>query len=250
MPEQAPHSPSPDADTQAWNPEAVGTALGATPEPIRDGYRFDIGPDQSLSLELYPAAGVAMLTSFHTRILLSGQDPPQIRGDVVAFSAGDDEDLRLFVTADGVVSLQRKSHAVSDAPRATQSRDKGATHVDHHMQGSEPVEVSESPQSQSEEPAERVDLVGRIVTQPRYKHTKRKRLVGEFPLEIETDDGETITMAIVVFSEQASKLRDGLVGASDDVRVIGYHHEREVPVDDGTTRIVGEIYAARVFLRE
>lgn len=262
---------TPDIENQdAWQPDLLGDALDSTPQEVRDGYRLDVAGG-ALSVEIDGEAGMVQLTTRHAHILLHNMAPPRVRGEVVSFSsASDPDELQVFVTAAGLVAFKANPRMAPEAtglPRAADSLPKRpGTHLDTNTAKSELGEAPMEGDSTAARPAqsegkyaqpekqERVDLVGRIVEQPSYKRTKRKRLVGEFGLEIETDDGETVTKSIVVFSEEAAKLRKALSDVADEdeikARVIGYPKEREVRAVDGSTGTVKEIYAARVFLRE
>lgn len=71
-------------------------------------------------------------------------------------------------------------------------------------------------------------------------------LIARFPLAEHHEDKTTTWHTIVAFNERAQKLQEAGLSHGQEVTIVGYPHAREVPIREGKTKTVQEIYAVVV----
>jgi hypothetical protein len=94
-----------------WNLGALAEALPGAPEASTDlalgaGTRFRLGPEQSVALELFPAAGVVRLSTPDLQIVLARQErPPDIAASGLVFTRDEHGHRALAVSWEGTLTL-------------------------------------------------------------------------------------------------------------------------------------------------
>lgn len=255
--------------SQIWEFDVVAETLGAAVEPSRDvafgaGARFQLAGETAPTLELYPASGVARLTTHAAEVTLFRQSPPGIdpeHGHVCLVNDSDAERLQLMIAKTGEVTLciapAALGHATKDVadPEGAEmllGPDRGIP--GHSSVASGPPEESfsgserqqrEAQLREQESTSARLNLSGRLGRAPSFRTTRNGTLIASFPLAVRDDDGNTTWHTILTFGNRAEKLRDQL-DKGQSVQVIGYQHEREVRTKRGETKLVTEVYATVV----
>jgi len=185
-----------------------------------EGYRLD--GVWGVKVEVFPTAGVTRLTTNDARLVLYGRSEPRMdQGRLVFDSSDHHEDAGITQRQDGtLIGL-----FVREDLEQVQRRATGETRRAEHP---------------------RVEMTGRIGKTPLFHRSRRRTLVGRFPLEIYGERGQTTFRRILIFGERAERLqeevRDGAIGQYTEVDVIGYLHEKQVRGRKGS-RPVQEIYA-------
>jgi hypothetical protein len=246
MTERPSHPPQPEQQLEhAWDPEVIGTLLDAVPEPIRDGHYFIIGNAErdDVRLELYPT-GVARLSTTETEMTCFGLGPPIVSGDQLILRSANPEidQLQLAISASGVVSLLLQHH-LSDVAERPENAVPPSTPPDAHPGDQSPNSALETPRhDDAQQPAtappnpeqkekdERIELVGRIDSVPRFKRSpKQNTFICEFSLVVELEDGSERTEKVVLFGAKAHQVENmvdrAIIQPGNSVRVIGYQRE-------------------------
>jgi Single-strand binding protein family len=241
------------------DPEQLGKALGAPAQPVHD---VAYGDGQCLAvaagrttLEIYPAAGVARVTTQNARVELHRLPGCSTNDGRVVFQRdAEDERLRLVVRGDGKVALQ----PVLRGPEWTQDESSSpTTHTTVIPPSAAVIEphsaTHAAPAVETEEAPARVDLRGRLGRDPWFRRPEEddQVLIGGFPLAInDAQGGKTTWHKVVVFGEHADALSasaaDGKIRKGNLVDVAGVVQERKEPRRDGGTTTIREIHATTV----
>lgn len=260
-----------------WGRAAIAEVLDTAPHHIHDiawgdGSSYLVGheSEQPTRLDLYPAAGVARLTTGDAQITLFRQSSPSLYTDHLRFEhQGADERQQLILTRQGRLRLDvapsvddasfldhRPSPSVGDEPlQNIQNDPHGAddgieilpaieTPVTGHSRGQSVV--AEDPSGKTER--ERVTLSGRLGQAPSFRTTRTGKLIATFPVAVRDEAGATTWHTVLAFDARAEKLRNGFA-KGQAVDIIGYRHQREKQTKAGDTRLVEEIYATVITLR-
>ncbi|TAK28806.1 MAG: single-stranded DNA-binding protein [Chloroflexota bacterium] len=224
--------------SHSWPLEGLKEAFKTSPERTRDiafgdGLRFVVDQEKGKTLELYPQAGVARVSTRDARIELHRVDPPLVSSEGIMFDGQrEGEAVRLSVTPRGEIALliAPLTGEVDNVPEETPGPEK-------------PPEQAESRER------ERLMLAGRVGATPAYRTTPKGLLVARFPLAVHHhEEQKTSWHTVLAFGERAKKLQDNLK-KGDAIEVIGYLHTRQMRTREGKNRMVQEIYAVVVKTR-
>jgi hypothetical protein len=244
------------SEFSGFKSDEVRTVLAAQGQPARD---LSHGAGEALSvaggrvlLEVFPASGVARVTTDHARVevhRVPGYSVDQDKGRVVFEQGPDDERTRLIVRGDGKVSfypiVRAAEAAVTEQKPATDAKPTAAPQV--------PSEAATGPQTtsvdsrQESEEVQLVTLQGRLGRDPWFSGGEDSPIAG-FPLAVNTDS-QTTWHKVVVFDETAVALKEhaqrGDIRKGRLVDVTGHIETREEPTTKGTKKIV-EFHASQV----
>ena len=235
---------------ERWDLEAVAHHLKAETTSLDDellglGSRFLIGMAEPpvTALELYQTSSVARIFCQNLVIQLGSIAPPVVptsevaadQESVIIQNRGEDNDLRLGITAEGEVSLFIAPHQAVVLPQTSQA-DEPPNQTELQATELGPAEPIAEPKQ------ERITISGRIGAAPSFRTTSRGSLVARFPVA-EHQEQTTIWHQVLVFGHRAEQLRDALV-KGESVEVIGYVHER--PAKSDASKLIKEIYAALI----
>lgn len=233
-----------DDTRRVWDIEGVGRMLGGLSEVAED-VAFGEGvslPMTSLSarLELYEATGVARLSSRDVRVEVHRVLPPAITEQGVVFtSQRSEETFSLVVRPDGFATLFIGAAAKAEPP----SHESGSVLIEPETGADQPAPATAPEDSES---IPRVVLTGRMGRAPTARTTSRGRTIAQAPLAVHLGRSEKPEWHTIVFFDGLAENALANLAKGQLVTIIGYKHAREIPLKDGGTRQVEEIYAAAI----
>src|SRR4051794_13324421 len=165
-----------------WDTAPLSDSFGTPFEPVRDvafgdGQRFTVGVTGTISVEVFPAAGVTRVQTPDERIEMHRSPAPRrVRSGVVFERPGTD--TFLLIQRDGTVGFMNKPVMPLETAvvPADESRDvnEGMTLPDTADAASGHPGVSGTPSEQEKQ--ERVTIKGRVGKIPRFRTTGKGRL--------------------------------------------------------------------------
>jgi hypothetical protein len=248
------------SEFQQFDRAALTAALGVDATPTRDvafgeGHRFAVG-DGRAELEVFPAAGVARVTTHDARLELHRLPGYTTHDEThrVVFEQGEpDERTRLTVRDDGRVSFIPVLRA-SEAPQDTRPADSTQQVVNPPSAGSErpTAPQSSTPDNDRPESAEQAaeHLQGRLGRNPWFS-TRDDRPAAGFPLAVNPIDGGKATWHdVVTFDETAGKLHEAFekrqITKGKLVDVVGQPVVVDQPRANGGVKQTREFHATAV----
>jgi hypothetical protein len=191
-------------------------------------YAVEVGQDASaVRLTVYPEIAGVTLNSDGVMVELEGATRILRReGRLRLEKINDEEQAVMEIAPDGSVLFAREP-------------------VDEISAGGLPVLPRRQRRVETE--TDRVNLLGRVGAEPKYRTTTRSgQLVGSFPLGVHPDVEHTNWYSIVMFGDRAERLRAKELKKGQQVEVVGYLHPRESRTREGGTVLVNDVYAAAV----
>jgi hypothetical protein len=237
-----------------FDAKAAGEALGAEPHTTRDvahgdGEALNVG---ETTLEIYPDAGVARVTTKDARIELFRVPNYSITRQRIVFEKGDPDDrTRLQLRADGKVAFHPVLRA-ADASRTGETPQNGdkdfpADHITPET--STGPQAPQSPEGAKSGEVEQQVLLGRLGRDPWYSHEGDQSIAG-FPLATNDEQGKTTWHRVVVSGQAAEEVQAAALKRQIKkgrlVQVTGVEVTRQEPTARGGTRPVKEFHASSV----
>ena len=243
-----------------FDAEAVGEVLGAHTRKARDvafgdGEALTFGKEETTTVEVYPDAMVARVTTERARIELFGVPSYTVTRERLVFTHGPENDeSRLLVRGDGKTSYY-------PVLRATESSRTPDTTVSGHQDSPAPTDPSSNATGQNGAPSgapegekggevQQMQLQGRLGRDPWFS-TRDDRPAAGFPLAVNPPDGgKTIWHDVVTFDETAGKLHEAFekrqIMKGKPVAVTGQTVIREEPRANGGIKKSAEFHASAV----
>lgn len=214
-----------------------------------------------LVLQVFPDTQVAHVstpltdvTLRHARVAVNEQN------DVLELHGTTDEEwARVLVHRDGMMILaslaeherQLGETGLAGVEISKEAATGGKEEIPERVADERPAKAKKSRKNSSAAEApnrieqERITLLGRVGTEPRFRTTKNDVLVCNFPLAVHDEAGSTTWHDIVAFNERAVKLQDSL-HKGQEVEVVGYVHRQTVKGKGGQPKEKREVWAAVV----
>jgi hypothetical protein len=253
MPEQ----PSPIHEFDAT---AVGQILGANARKARDvafgdGDALTFGDEEATTVEVYPDANVARVTTEKARIELFGVPGYTVTHERLVFVHGPETDeSRLLVRGDGKTSYYPVLRAAetSTSPDIAVSGHQDSpkpTDPSHNVTGRNGA-ASGSPEGEKGGEVQQMQLQGRLGRDPWFS-TRDDRPAAGFPLAVNPPDGsKAIWHDVVTFDETAGQLDEAFkkrqILKGKPVAVTGQTVIREEPKANGGVKKSAEFHAIAV----
>jgi Single-strand binding protein family len=200
----------------------------------------------TLTVQLFPDTGIATVETRLMRLALRGAraQVDEANGALELRSRGEHEWVLATIGGNGsvlVTSLNDRQGEGEQAPAVISEAAAGSITPEP-----ESTEKPDPPNAPPEnEKSERVTLVGRVGTEPRFRTTKAGALVGTFPLAVHDEERKTSWHTIVAFKDRAEKLK-GVASKGAEVEVVGYVHTSEYTDNTGITKERREVWASVV----
>jgi|tagenome__1003787_1003787.scaffolds.fasta_scaffold20866263_2 hypothetical protein len=246
---------------------AVGEALGANARKTRDvafgdGETLTFGKDETTTVEVYPDAMVARVTTERARIELFGVPSYTVANERLVFIHGPENDeSRLLIRGDGKTSYY-------PALRATESSRTNETTSSGHQDSPTPTVPSESvtgrkieastpsstlsstPEGEKGDEVQQIQLQGRLGRDPWFS-TRDDHPAAGFPLAVNPEDGgKAIWHNVVTFDDTAGMLREAFgkrqIDKGKPVAVTGQPVVVEEPKANGGVKKSVEFHATAV----
>ena len=199
-----------------FDSSALSQALGAESRSMRDvahGEGEALTIAGKATLEVYPSAGVARVTTQKARVevfCLRGMTTDDEAGRVVFQHDDDEERTRLLVRADGNVSfnpvLRATETPTTDETTQTAPLDRPTTQTAFQGDTASPDTADPAASESAERPV--ITLTGRLGQDPWY--TRREEvLVAGFPLAVNQEEGQTTWHKVVAQGDAAEQVDAG-----------------------------------------
>lgn len=263
---------------EAWIPGDIQTALAAEPYEATDklygqgeGYWF--GPTLETRIELYPEHKTTIYEDPNIYLVVFKPSRLIITEDAVFVSTKSNEhDSHVSFGRDGTLSVMsqgpRLNGGVYQKETEASAQDAGATPapsvepiteapvsdsaVESGREHAIEVQVLDGRSKPKKQP--RVELTGRLGRPPHFRETPRGKLIARFPIaehsKDETNEEVTVWFTVVAFNALAASLREaveaGEIAQGQELKVVGYRHNRMVPDGKGGMKPQEEIFAAVV----
>jgi hypothetical protein len=238
-------------DFSEFDAQEAGRVLGTEPRTMRDvahgdGQALDVN---DATLEVYPDAGIARVTTPDARIELFRVPTYTIAGGRVVFEQGEPDDRsRLLVRGDGKVSF----YPVLRAADASWTRQTASRRHQDSPAGKVASETTTEPSSSPEprETVQEVALRGRLGRDPWFS-TRDDRPAAGFPLAVNPENGGKATWHdVVTFDDTAKQLRTAFekryIDSGKLVDVTGQPVVVEAPKAGGGVKKTREFHATAV----
>jgi hypothetical protein len=242
-----------------FDAEAVGEVLGAHTRKTRDvafgdGEALTFGKEETTTVEVYPDAMVARVTTERARIELFGIPSYTVTSERLVFTHGPENDeSRLLVRGDGKTSYY-------PVLRATESPRTPDTTVSGHQDSPAPTDPSRNVTGRNSAPSgapegekggevDQQQLQGRLGRDPWFS-TRDDRPAAGFPLAVHQEGGKTIWHNVVTFDDTAGRLREAFqkrqIDRGKSVAVTGRPIVVEEPKANGGVKKSVEFHATAV----
>lgn len=234
--------------SESWIPAYIQSALASEPYEAEDdlfgvGEGHWFGPSFESRVAFYPDHKTVEYEDPNVYLVVTKPSRLLVGEDAVFVSTRHGAyDSHLSVGRDGTLSV------MSQGPRPVRDDETPAARDSQAVDES----ITEPPKERKKQP--RKEVLGRLGRVPHFRETPRGKTLARFPVaEHSKDDaGEDVTNwhLVVAFNALADSLKAQVeaeeLKQGDEIRVIGYEHQRMVPDGRGGMKQQDEIFAAVV----
>jgi hypothetical protein len=243
--------PETPSNLSEFDAQAAGQALGTQPHASRDvahgdGDALTVG---ETTLEVYPDAGVARVTTPDARIELFRVPNYAISGERVVFEEGTEDDrTRLQVRADGKVAFHPilRATETSRTPDTTSSGHQDSPAGQVTAETPTGSQTPQAPEGEKNGEVEQQILLGRLGRDPWFIPREGDPVAG-FPFAVNDEQGRTTWHKVVVTGELAEQVAQGRDAGQFKkgrlVQLSGTPVTRKEDNGKGGTRTVTEFHA-------